>query len=67
VIRVKEGGEVTYRISTQMMAVACMLGGHDRRTLFVLTSPSIEPDKCVALKGARIETTQVEIPGAGLP
>jgi len=67
VIRVKEGGEVTYRISTQMMAIACMLGGHDRRTLFVLTSPSIEPDKCVALKGARIETTQVEIPGAGLP
>ena len=67
VIRVKQGGEVTHRISTETMAIACMLGGHDRRTLFVLTSPSIEPDQCVALKGARIETTQVQIPGAGLP
>lgn len=67
VIRVKQGGEITHRIATETMAIACMLGGHDRRTLFVLTAPSIEPDKCIALKGARIETTQVEIPGAGLP
>ena len=67
VIRVKENGAITHRIRTDTMAIACMLGGQDRRTLFVLTSPSIEPDKCVALKGARIEITQVEIPGAGLP
>ncbi|MGD0074363.1 MAG: SMP-30/gluconolactonase/LRE family protein [Candidatus Binataceae bacterium] len=67
VIRVKENGAITHRIRTDTMAIACMLGGQDRRTLFVLTSPSIEPDKCIALKGARIEITQVEIPGAGLP
>jgi sugar lactone lactonase YvrE len=67
VLRVKEGGEVTHRIKTEQMAIACMLGGADRRTLFILSSPSIEPDKCVAMKGARIETMQVQVPGAGLP
>jgi sugar lactone lactonase YvrE len=37
VIRVREGGEVTHRIATPGQALACMLGGQDRRTLFVLT------------------------------
>jgi len=67
VLRVKEGGEVTHRIKTEQMAFACMLGGPDRRTLFVLTSDGFDPEKCAAQKSARIETMQVQIPGAGLP
>lgn len=67
VLRVKQGGEILRRIKTQQMAIACMLGGADRRTLFVLTSPSIDPDECKRKRSARIEITKVEVAGAGLP
>jgi sugar lactone lactonase YvrE len=67
VLRVREGGEVTHRVSTEQLAIACMLGGENRRTLFVLTAPSIDEAECVKLRAARIETLEVEIPGAGLP
>ncbi len=39
VLRVREGGEITDRIPTAEQAVACMLGGADRRTLFVADRP----------------------------
>ncbi len=67
VLRVKEGGEVAERIKTETMAIACMLGGADRRTLFVLTCGSLEPDECRAQRSGRIEMTTVEVPGAGWP
>ena len=35
VARVLEGGEVTDVIDTPDQAVACALGGDDRRTLFI--------------------------------
>ena len=67
VVRVVEGGEITDVIDTDALAVACMLGGDDRRTLHVFVSPSATPE-AVAGKGlTRIVTTRVEIPGAGLP
>jgi sugar lactone lactonase YvrE len=67
VIRVKRGGEVVERIKVETDAFACMLGGPDGRTLFVATAPNSDPDKCRATRGGRIETTQVEVPRAGLP
>lgn len=67
VIRVKEGGEVTERIKVATDAFACMLGGPDRKTLFVLTSASSNPDECRAKATAKIEITKVDVPGAGLP
>ncbi len=67
VIRVTEGGKVTERIKTANHAYACMLGGPGRRTLFVLTAEDSDPDKCRAKATGRIETTPVEVPGAGLP
>jgi sugar lactone lactonase YvrE len=68
VVRVREGGRVSQRISTgERMAIACMLGGADRRTLFVLTSTSIAPDECRRVRSARIERVRVEAPGAGMP
>ncbi len=49
------------------MAIACMLGGADRRTLFVLTSAGIGPDACRRSRSARIERVRVDVAGAGLP
>ena len=43
-----------------------MLGGPDGRTLFVLTAETISPGGARAKASGRIETVQVEIPGAGL-
>ncbi|MFQ5698623.1 MAG: SMP-30/gluconolactonase/LRE family protein [Myxococcota bacterium] len=67
VLRVQEGGFVSERIPTDQMAIACMLGGDDRRTLFVLTAPSTDPAECRERSAARVQTCRVEIPGAGLP
>jgi len=36
--RVREGGEVLERVRLDMPCFACMLGGEDRRTLFMLTA-----------------------------
>jgi sugar lactone lactonase YvrE len=66
-LRVKEGGEVVERIKREQMPIACMLGGHTRRTLFLLTSESVDPEVCRAKRNSRIETTEVEVAGAGLP
>jgi hypothetical protein len=49
------------------MAIACMLGGEDRRTLFVLTSEAIEPAECERRRSACVECARVEVPGAGFP
>jgi sugar lactone lactonase YvrE len=67
VLRVREGGVVAATVETDQQAIACMLGGEDRRTLFVLTSPTVDPEECRQKLGARIETVRVEVPGAGLP
>lgn len=63
VVRVREGGEVTDRVPTgERNAIACMLGGDDRRTLFVLAAQlSREPG------AGAILTVRVDVPGAGLP
>lgn len=48
VVRVKEGGAIAERIKTANHAYACMLGGPDRRTLFVLTVEDSDPEICRA-------------------
>lgn len=60
-------GEVLERIPTETQAIACMLGGADRRTLFVLTAETTDPGECSGRKGSRVETARVDVPGAGLP
>jgi len=47
------------------MAFACMLGGTDRRTLFVATAPDSEPEDRRASREGRIEAMRVEVPGVG--
>jgi sugar lactone lactonase YvrE len=67
VIRLKEGGEVLARIPTEQLAIACMLGGDDRKTLYILTAESTDPDVCKAKRNARIQTIRVNVAGAGRP
>lgn len=67
VIRVREGGEVTHRIQVSTQAIACMLGGPDRRTLFILTAETSDPDEARAKLSGRVEIVEVNVPGAGFP
>jgi len=67
VIRLKEGGEVLERITADQGCFACMLGGEDRKTLYVLTASGSDPADCVARRLGRIEAVRVEVAGAGLP
>jgi sugar lactone lactonase YvrE len=67
VLRVREGGEVVERIATSQSAIACMLGGPGRRTLFILTALGTDPAKLKAAPSGRIEKVEVSVAGAGLP
>ncbi len=68
VVRVAEGGRVLDEVSVgDRNAYACMLGGDDRRTLFVCTAESSNPAKTLPKMTGRIEHTRVDVPGAGLP
>ncbi len=62
VIRVQEGGEILDRITVETLPYACMLGGDDGKTLFVLTSDLAQEGDV-----GRIETVRVAVAGAGYP
>lgn len=66
--RVEPGGRITHRIPTPgRWALAPMLGGKDRRSLFLLTTDTdIDRLRRQDMAG-RIEVVEVDIPGAGLP
>ena len=65
--RVLEGGELSHKVEVESQAFACMLGGADRRDLFVLTASSSRPEDCAKRRDGRIEVVRVDVPGAGLP
>ena len=68
VVRVAEGGAVLDRIATPgRRAVACMLGGDDRRTLYLCTAPDFARERTTTLRDGRIEAVRVDVPGAGRP
>jgi sugar lactone lactonase YvrE len=66
-VRVKEGGEVTGTVTCTQNAYACMLGGEDRRNLYVMTAPSSDRFTIADVTRGRIEMVRVETPGADLP
>jgi len=68
VVRVLEGRGIvqTIPLPDDRHAYACMLGGTDRRTLYVCTSTGSGPAMADKRDG-RIETIRVDVPGAGLP
>jgi sugar lactone lactonase YvrE len=67
-VRVAEGGKVLERIASGAPgAYACMLGGPERRTLFVCTATSIDWEEAARLREGQIVMVDVRVPGAGLP
>lgn len=65
--RVLEGGEITHKVEVERQAFACMLGGPERKDLFICTAGDSNPGTCRAARDGAIELTPVETPGAGLP
>jgi sugar lactone lactonase YvrE len=66
--RIIAGGAVTDRIDMgDRTAIACMLGGPERRTLFLLSSTDAYPQRLIGTKLSRLDAVMVDIPGAGLP
>ncbi|MGH7012284.1 MAG: SMP-30/gluconolactonase/LRE family protein, partial [Caulobacteraceae bacterium] len=61
-IRFAEGGEVLDVVETSQEAFACMLGGADGRTLFIMTAPSSLPDRVERTPLGRIETFRASAP-----
>ena len=66
VVRVIEGGEITDVIDLPQRTFACMLGGDDGRTLFILTATS-DPETGIEPGKGAIYITQVESPHSGTP
>jgi sugar lactone lactonase YvrE len=66
-VRVAEGGEVTGTVHCSQRAFACMLGGDDRRTLFVMTAGSSDRFEIAERTEGRIEAVRVDVAGAGTP
>jgi sugar lactone lactonase YvrE len=66
--RIVEGGAVTDRIDIgERAAIACTLGGPERRTLFMLSSTTAYPQRLVGTKLSRLDAATVDVPGAGMP
>lgn len=68
VIRVAEGGEILDRVAvTENLPVACMLGGADRKTLYIPTTINAGPEELARARKSKIETVEVDVPGVGWP
>jgi sugar lactone lactonase YvrE len=66
-VRVREGGEVTGQVTCSQTAYACVLGGDDRQTLFVMTGTTSDRFEIADKTLGRIEAVHVEVAGAGTP
>ncbi len=64
---VAEGGDVVDRVGTSQTCFACILGGEDGNTLYLMTSPTSTEQVVTTSRSARIEQVRVEVGGAGLP
>ncbi len=70
VVRVREGGEVLQRIEHDRAIFAVMLGGPDRKTLFLLAAEwrGIEQvNEALAARTGQVLVCQAPVPGAGWP
>ena len=69
-LRVREGGDVLDRIELDRPCYACMLGGDDGRTLFMVVAKWFGPDRIDELLQAQtgqVLTARVAVPHAGWP
>ena len=69
-LRVREGGEVLERITLDRACFACMLGGEDGRTLFLMTAEWRGVERMGELfrsETGQVQTMRVAVPHAGRP
>ena len=66
VVRVAKGGKILDEVETPQVPFACMLGGEDGKTLFILTADSSGPNQAGSGSG-NIWTHNVDVAKAGLP
>jgi sugar lactone lactonase YvrE len=66
--RVCEGGEILQTIELDRGGFACMLGGADRRTLYILANNWQGPERMTGdARSGRLLAFDVTVPGAGWP
>jgi sugar lactone lactonase YvrE len=66
-VRIAEGGKVLEVIDTGQLCFACMLGGDDGKTLFMLTGNSAEAHIASSARTGRVLSARVDVAGAGRP
>ena len=67
-MRVREGGEVLQTIELDRACFACMLGGEDRRTLFLTANEWSGPANMAdGPRMGQVLTARAPAPGAGWP
>jgi len=67
-IRLNPGGRESQRIEVPgRRAIACVLGGADRRTLFCLSAATSYEELRQRKSSARVDVVDVEVAGAGYP
>ena len=66
VVRVAEGGEILQKVDMGVGTFACMLGGEDKKTLYVCTAAG-SGSRAEGGTTAKILAFEVDVPGAGCP
>ena len=67
-VRYAQGGEVLEVVETgELNCYACMLGGADGKTLFMVVAPTSHRDLAGAAKNGKIIACKVDVAGAGRP
>ena len=67
VLRIREGGEVLEELPVGTGVFACMLGGHDGRTLFLCAAPDFDRAARRGAREAELRAARVDVPHAGRP
>jgi len=66
-LRVREGGEIVERVELDTESYAVMLGGPERRHLFICGSDSHDPAEIAQTPSATLRVVELGVPGAGNP
>jgi sugar lactone lactonase YvrE len=66
-VLVAPGGEIVATVATDQPCFACMLGGDDGRTLFMMTAPASVAEVVANARQGHILAARVETPHAGRP
>jgi len=66
-LRVREGGEIVESVELDTHGYAVMLGGPERRHLFISGSGAHDPAEIARTPSATLSVIEVDVAGAGLP